>query len=115
EDTSADATVTINRGEPLNKGTVKHYDPKTGIIEWYLDINFDQKDLTDVTLADSWASSEAAGKMSLVEDSVKFQEMTIDENGNATAVGQPVDTSAIGANLVKEEDGFKINGITTDK
>lgn len=115
EDTSAEATVTINRGEPLDKGAVKNYDPKTGIIEWYLDINFDQKDLTDVTLADSWANSEAAGKMALVDGTVKFQEMTIDEDGNATAIGEALDPSAIGATLVKEEDGFKINGITIDK
>lgn len=114
-DTNADATVTINRGEPLNKGAVKDYNPKTGIIEWYLDINFDQKDLTNVTLADSWAESEAAGKMALVDGTVKFQEMTIDENGNASAVGDPVDPSEIGATLVKEADGFKVTGITTDR
>src|SRR5699024_8807293 len=49
-DTKANATVTINRREPLKKGAVKHYDPNTGIIEWYLEFNYDQKQLESVTL-----------------------------------------------------------------
>src|SRR5699024_1730465 len=71
EDVAADATVTINRGEPLHKGAVSgsnSYDPKTGIIEWYLEFNYNQKNLVDVTLSDNWTP---AGKVELVEDSVK--------------------------------------------
>lgn len=46
EDVSSHATVTINRGDPLKKGGVGGagaYDPKTGIITWYLEFNYDQK------------------------------------------------------------------------
>src|SRR5699024_9029231 len=116
DDIEADATVTINRGEPLNKGKVgghAAYDPKKGIITWYVEFNYDQKSLNNVTLSDAWTPK---GKVELVEDSVKFQEMTIDENGKAHKVGGgPVSPSEIGATLTKKEDGFDISGITTDK
>src|SRR5699024_5736894 len=95
-DTSANATVTINRGDPLKKGVVKHYDPKTGIIEWYLEFNYDQKQLESVTLADHW---KPEGKVELVDGSLTFQEVEIDENGNAQFVGEPVDPSALGGSL----------------
>lgn len=111
-DTSANATVTINRGDPLKKGVVKHYDPKTGIIEWYLEFNYDQKQLESVTLADHW---KPEGKVELVDGSLTFQEVEIDENGNAQFVGEPVDPSALGGSLSKVADGFEVSGITTDK
>src|SRR5699024_4948547 len=87
EDTSADATVTINRGEPLKKGAISGYDPKTGTIEWYLEFNYDQKNLENVTLQDNWSPAD---KIELVEDSFSFQEMEIDENGEAHPVGQSI-------------------------
>ena len=106
-----DATVRIDRGEPLKKGAVKDYDPKTGIIEWYIEFNYDQQDLTDITLADNW---KPEGKVEIVEGSVKFQEVEIDENGNATPVGEAMDADEIG-DFEKTADGFEVSGITTDK
>src|SRR5699024_5976633 len=111
KDLGAHATVTINRGDPLNKGVAKNYDPKTGIIEWYLEFNYDQKNLQNVTLEDNWTP---AGKVELVDGSVKFQEMKIDENGHASAKGKSVDANEVG-NLEKVTDGFKVSNITTDK
>ncbi|MEJ8777092.1 Cna B-type domain-containing protein [Pseudogracilibacillus sp. ICA-222130] len=111
DDTSANATVTINRGEPLKKGVLKDYDPKTGIIEWELEFNYDQKSLEGVTLADNW---KPEGKIELVDGSLTFQEVEIDENGNGQPVGEPMDPSDIGS-FSKVDDGFEVSGITTDK
>lgn len=111
KDTSAHATVTINRGEPLKKGVVGNYDPKTGIITWYLEFNYNQKDLDNITLEDNWTPE---GKVELVDGSVFFQRVEIDENGKAHPVGEAIDPSELG-NLKKEENGFKIEGITTDQ
>src|SRR5690625_557428 len=80
DDVSAKSTITINRGDAIKKSVVKHYDPKTGIIEWQIRFNYNQKDLSDVTLADAWTPE---GMLELVEDSLKFQEVSIDENGDA--------------------------------
>src|SRR5690625_1207415 len=115
EDTSADVTITINRGEPLEKGTVSEYDPKTGIITWFLEFNYDQKQLDDVTLADSWTYPKDGGSVDLVDGSLTFQEMTIDENGHATPEGEPVNPSEIGATLTKKDNGFEVSGISTNK
>ena len=107
---SANATVTINRGEPIKK-SAGIYDPKTGIIEWRIEFNFNQKDLKDVTLIDKWTPKE---KMELVEASLKFQEVTIDENGNPHNNGGAIYLPD-GATLAKGEDQFEVTGITTGK
>src|SRR5699024_11149586 len=80
DDVSAKSTITINRGQPIKKSAVTNYDPKTGIIEWEIEFNYNQKDLSDVTLTDAWTPE---GMLELVEDSLKFQEVSIDENGDA--------------------------------
>src|SRR5699024_1987544 len=54
------------------------------------------------------------GILELVEGSLQFQEVTIDENGNAHPEGDPIDLPE-GADLNKVEDGFEVTGITTDK
>lgn len=109
EDVSADATITINRGEAIKKKAAKGYDPKTGIIEWEIEFNYNEKDLTDVTLTDAWTPE---GKMDLVEDSLVFTEVEIDENGQAKETGNV--GLPDGAELVKGDDGFEVTGITTD-
>ncbi|MGM8364359.1 Cna B-type domain-containing protein [Virgibacillus sp. W0181] len=108
---SADATITINRGDPIKKSAVTEYDPKTGIIEWELEFNFNQKELNDVTLTDAW---EPKGKMHLVEDSLEFQEVTIDDDGNAHNEGEAINLPE-GAELENGEDQFEIIGISTNK
>src|SRR5690625_1152260 len=110
EDVSTNATITINRGEAIKKKAAKGYDPKTGIIEWEIEFNYNEKSLEDVNLTDAWTP---AGKLDLVEDSLVFTEMEIDENGKAQEtgnVGLPE-----GAELVPGDDGFEVTGITTDK
>src|SRR5699024_7052951 len=111
DNVSAKSTITINRGEPIKKSAVTDYNPQTGIIEWEIEFNFNQKDLTDVTLEDAWTPE---GILELVEGSLQFQEVTIDENGNAHPEGDPIDLPE-GADLNKVEDGFEVTGITTDK
>lgn len=110
EDISAESTITINRGEAIKKRAAKGYDPKTGIIEWEIEFNYNEKDLTDVTLTDAWTPT---GKMDLVEGSLGFTEVEIDENGHAQETGNVGLPN--GAELVPGEDGFKVTGITTDR
>src|SRR5699024_11041127 len=111
DDISAKSTITINRGDALKKSVVNHYDPKTGIIEWQIRFNYNQKDLSDVTLTDAWTPE---GMLELVEDSLKFQEVSIDENGDAHHEGDAINLPE-GANLEKVDDGFEVTGITTNK
>ena len=110
EDVSADATITIDRGEAIKKKAAKSYNPKTGIIEWEIEFNFNQKDLTDVILKDSWTPE---GLLDLVEGSLLFKEVEIDEHGNAHETGNT--GLPEGAVLVPGTDGFEVTGITTDK
>src|SRR5699024_1852441 len=111
DDVSAKSTITINRGEPIKKSVVKNYDPKTGIIEWQIEFNYNQKDLSDVTLNDAWTPK---GMLELVEDSLKFQEVSIDENGHAHHEGDAINLPE-GADLNVVDDGFEVTGISTDK
>ncbi|VEF48981.1 LPXTG-motif cell wall anchor domain-containing protein [Bacillus freudenreichii] len=109
-DVTANATVTVNRGEAIKKKAANNYDPKTGIIEWEIELNYNLKDLTNVTLKDTWTPE---GQLVLVEDSLVFTEMEIDENGVAREtgnVGLPE-----GAKLVLGTDQFEVTGITTNK
>src|SRR5699024_12117843 len=63
------------------------------------------------TLNDAWTPE---GMLELVEDSLKFQEVSIDENGNAHHEGDAINLPD-GANLEVIDDGFEDGGISTDK
>src|SRR5690625_233572 len=112
-DKHAKATVQIVRGDPLTKqSTAKGFDPVTGIIEWEIEFNYNQKALEDVTLTDYW-TIDSDHAVSLVDGEVIFTEVEIDEEGKAhetNRVGLPE-----GAKLVETENGFEVQGITTDK
>src|SRR5699024_4183726 len=110
-DVSAKSTITINRGEPIKKSEVTNYDPKTGIIEWQIEFNYKQKELSNITIIDAWIQEDMH---KLVEDSFNYQEVSIDENGDAYNEGDAINISE-GANLEKVDDGFEVTGITTDK
>ncbi|MGO3167915.1 Cna B-type domain-containing protein [Senegalia sp. (in: firmicutes)] len=111
EDVSSNATVTINRGDPIKKSVADAYNPKTRIIKWKIEFNFNQKDLNSITLKDSW---QPEGKMSLVADSLEFQEVTIDENGKSKNIGKPIDLPE-GSSLINSNDKFEVKNISTDK
>src|SRR5699024_3392352 len=111
DDVSAYSTITINRGEPIKKKAATGYDPKTGIIEWEIEFNYNQKSLSDTTLKDMWTPK---GMLELVEDSLRFQEVSIDENGNAHREGDAVNLPE-GAVLNEVDDGFEVTDISTDK
>lgn len=111
DDVSAKSTATINRGDPIKKTAAKGYDPKTGIIEWEIEFNYNQKDLSDITLKDEWTPE---GKLDLVEDSLQFQEVSIDDHGDAHHEGDAINLPE-NAELVIGEDGFEVSGISTDK
>src|SRR5699024_8871540 len=70
-----------------------------------------QKDLSDVSLTDAWTPE---GMLELVEGSLKFQEVSIDENGDAHHEGDAINLPE-GASLNVIDDGFEVDGITTDK
>src|SRR5699024_12592410 len=52
--------------------------------------------------------------LELVEGSVKFQEVSIDEKGDAHHEGDAINLPE-GASLNVIDDGFEVDGITTDK
>src|SRR5699024_1139611 len=52
--------------------------------------------------------------LELVEDSLKFQEVSIDENGHAHHEGDAINLPE-GADLNVIDDGFEVTGISTDK
>lgn len=107
DDVSANSTIVIDRGDALNK-TSGEYDPASGEIEWTVDFNFNQKSLEGVTFTDIW---KPEGALELVEDSLTFTEVEIDENGNAQEtgnVGLPGEASFSGIT-----DGFEVTNITT--
>ena len=110
EHVSAEASVTINRGEAIKKKAAKSYDPKTGIIEWEIEFNYNEKSLENVTLSDAWTP---AGKIDFVEGSLVFTEMDIDEHGNAHETGKT--GLPEGATVEPGTDGFEVTGITTDR
>ncbi|WP_042141906.1 SpaA isopeptide-forming pilin-related protein [Paucisalibacillus sp. EB02] len=110
EAVTANSTVAIDRGEAVKKKAAKSYNPKTGMIEWEIEFNYNLKDLSDVTLVDAWTPK---GKLELVEDSLKFTEVTIDENGNAHETENV--SLPEGAVLIPGTDQFEITGITTNK
>ena len=111
EDLAANATITVNRGKPIKKSVVNNYNPKTGVIEWAIEFNYNMKDLQSVTLTDKW---ESKVPLALVDGSLKFQEMTINAEGQASPVGEAMDLPS-GSELVTADDGFSVKNITTDK
>ena len=107
DDVSANSTIVIDRGDAINKSSGE-YDPASGEIEWTVDFNFNQKSLEDVTFTDVW---KPEGALKLVEGSLEFTEVEIDENGNAQEtdnVGFPE-----GASQSEITDGFEVTNITT--
>src|SRR5699024_4033671 len=65
----------------------------------------------DVTLKDAWTPK---GMLELVEDSLKFQKVIIDDKGHVHHEGDAIDLPE-GANLEKVDDGFEVNNISTNK
>src|SRR5699024_12029752 len=88
-----------------------NYNKKTNNIKWKREFNNNKKDLSDVTLKDAWTPK---GMLELVEDSLKFQEVNIDNNGDVHHEGDAIDLPE-GANLEKVDDGFEVNNISTNK
>lgn len=111
DDISTAAKTTIKRGEALNK-SAGEYNAETKTISWTVEFNYNGKDLKGVNFTDSW---EPEGRLDYVKDSLKFQEMTIDENGRASSVGEATSEIPGGGTVELVTDGFKINGISTEK
>ncbi|MGE6631753.1 SpaA isopeptide-forming pilin-related protein [Bacillus sp. NPDC077027] len=74
---SAEGTVNVTRGSPLDKKAV-HYDPVTQTITWEIRYNYNEKTIAkkDALLEDFFN-----GTQELISDSFRVKEVTIDQNG----------------------------------
>ncbi|MCM2675894.1 collagen binding domain-containing protein [Alkalicoccobacillus plakortidis] len=77
DDLKAQATVGTKRGQPLEKRSA-NYNPNTQTITWEIKYNYNERSISqkDALLKDEFSSSHG-----LLEDSIKVEQIEIDENG----------------------------------
>ncbi|WP_394722462.1 SpaA isopeptide-forming pilin-related protein [Bacillus safensis] len=99
---SAEGTVNVTRGSPLNKKAA-HYDPVTQTITWEIRYNYNEKKLAqkDALLEDYFNGTQA-----LISDSFQVKEVTIDQNGNEAG------TKAFENYVVQPQKKDEQNGFT---
>ncbi|MEK5296329.1 SpaA isopeptide-forming pilin-related protein [Bacillus sp. FSL R5-0659] len=99
---SAEGTVNVTRGSPLNKKAA-HYDPVTQTITWEIRYNYNEKKLAqkDALLEDYFNGTQA-----LISDSFQVKEVTIDQNGNEAG------TKAFENYVVQPQKKDEKNGFT---
>ncbi|MGY4688530.1 SpaA isopeptide-forming pilin-related protein [Salibacterium sp. K-3] len=99
---SAEASISVERGDPLDKRTAS-YDNAAQIIEWETMYNYNQRTISssEAVIEDNFFVDGAANPFEIVED-IEVQEMTIDKNGNASENGT-VDPSQY--NVTYDSDG----------
>ncbi|WP_433917158.1 SpaA isopeptide-forming pilin-related protein [Bacillus altitudinis] len=99
---SAEGTVNVTRGSPLNKKAA-HYDPVTQTITWEIRYNYNEKKLTqkDALIEDFFNGTQA-----LISDSIQVKEVTIDQNGNEAG------TKAFENYVVQPQKKDEQNGFT---
>ncbi|MCA0117766.1 SpaA isopeptide-forming pilin-related protein [Bacillus sp. RSS_NA_20] len=99
---SAEGTVNVTRGSPLNKKAA-HYDPVTQTITWEIRYNYNEKKLAqkDALIEDFFNGTQA-----LISDSIQVKEVTIDQNGNEAG------TKAFENYVVQPQKKDEQNGFT---
>ncbi|WP_459777076.1 SpaA isopeptide-forming pilin-related protein [Bacillus altitudinis] len=99
---SAEGTVNVTRGSPLNKKAA-HYDPVTQTITWEIRYNYNEKKLAqkDALIEDFFNGTQA-----LISDSIQVKEVTIDENGKESG------TKAFEDYVVQPQKKDEQNGFT---
>lgn len=102
EISSAEGTVNVTRGSPLNKKAA-HYDPVTQTITWEIRYNYNEKKLAqkDALIEDFFNGTQA-----LISDSIQVKEVTIDENGKESG------TKAFEDYVVQPQKKDEQNGFT---
>ncbi|MGN7312420.1 SpaA isopeptide-forming pilin-related protein [Alkalicoccobacillus gibsonii] len=96
---SAGASVTTSRGQALEKRSIG-YDPSTQTITWEIRYNYNQKTIsqTDAFLFDKFSNTHG-----LVEDSLKVEEVSINEAGEGSVIGEVSNYTTS-----NEENGFNL-------
>ncbi|QAR53403.1 adhesin [Bacillus aerophilus] len=99
---SAEGTVNVTRGSPLNKKAAL-YDPVTQTITWEIRYNYNEKKLAqkDALIEDFFNGTQA-----LISDSIQVKEVTIDENGKESG------TKAFEDYVVQPQKKDEQNGFT---
>ncbi|MGV2911409.1 collagen binding domain-containing protein, partial [Bacillus safensis] len=99
---SAEGTVNVTRGSPLNKKAAQ-YDPVTQTITWEIRYNYNEKKIAekDALLEDFFNGTQA-----LISDSIQVKEVTIDQNGNEAG------TKAFENYVVQPQKKDEQNGFT---
>ncbi|KPN12685.1 adhesin [Bacillus australimaris] len=100
---SAEGTVNVTRGSPLNKKAA-HYDPVTQTITWEIRYNYNEKTLAqkDALLEDFFNGTQA-----LISDSIQVKEVTIDQNGNE-AGSKAFENYVVQPQKKDEQNGFTL-------
>ncbi|KQL41612.1 LPXTG cell wall anchor domain-containing protein [Bacillus altitudinis] len=99
---SAEGTVNVTRGSPLNKKAA-HYDPVTQTITWEIRYNYNEKKLAQ---KDALIEDFFNGTQGLISDSIQVKEVTIDQNGNEAG------TKAFENYVVQPQKKDEQNGFT---
>ncbi|MCY7493890.1 SpaA isopeptide-forming pilin-related protein [Bacillus safensis] len=99
---SAEGTVNVTRGSPLNKKAAQ-YDPVTQTITWEIRYNYNEKKIAekDALLEDFFNCTQA-----LISDSIQVKVVTIDQNGNEAG------TKAFENYVVQPQKKDEQNGFT---
>lgn len=100
---SADGTVNVTRGSPLNKKAA-HYDPVTQTITWEIRYNYNEKKLAqkDALIEDFFNGTQA-----LISDSIQVKEVTIDQNGNEAGT-KAFENYVVQPQTKDEQNGFTL-------
>ncbi|WP_328703096.1 SpaA isopeptide-forming pilin-related protein [Bacillus altitudinis] len=100
---SAEGTVNVTRGSPLNKKAA-HYDPVTQTITWEIRYNYNEKKLAqkDALIEDFFNGTQA-----LISDSIQVKEVTIDQNGNEAGT-KAFENYVVQPQTKDEQNGFTL-------
>ena len=103
EISSAEGTVNVTRGSPLNKKAA-HYDPVTQTITWEIRYNYNEKKLAqkDALIEDFFNGTQA-----LISDSIQVKEVTIDQNGNEAGT-KAFENYVVQPQTKDEQNGFTL-------
>ncbi|MCC2248763.1 Ig-like domain-containing protein [Virgibacillus sp. AGTR] len=101
---SADATVSVKRGSPLEKQSIA-YDKENQIITWEIKYNYNEKTIKqqDALLKDFFNTSQ-----DLVESSFDVKKITIDKDGNEVGNGEDFENYTVTAKTEAGKNGFHL-------
>ncbi|WP_052131480.1 SpaA isopeptide-forming pilin-related protein, partial [Planococcus sp. CAU13] len=104
EDAKASATVTVGRGEPLQKTSI-NYDNRTQTIGWEIKYNYNQRTVgvSDAILTDLFDASQ-----DVLLDTFVVKKISLDQNGKEIGAGEVVNDYTIIPMTKDGKNGFTL-------